>query len=113
MTGKPAAPLDHPARTPDRCIDARSVDRADRDLVALAIGIAAIIMFIGTGANVMPEVVRALQGVGLPPDRLLSNALLLNVASSSFAYQVVKQLEYGDSGNCTGTGGWCQMSEVR
>ena len=92
MTGKPAAPLDHPARTPDRCIDARSVDRADRDLVALAIGIAAIIMFIGTGANVMPEVVRALQGVGLPPDRLLSNALLLNVALVIFGLRRYRDL---------------------
>lgn len=71
---------------------APAVNRADRDLVALAIGVAAIIMFIGTGANIMPEVVRALQGAGLPPDRLLSNALLLNIALIIFGLRRYRDL---------------------
>ena len=72
---------------------ARTVSRADRDLMALAIGVAAIIMFIGTGANIMPDVVRALQGVGLPPDRLLSNALLLNIALIIFGLRRYRDLQ--------------------
>ncbi|MBC2650599.1 putative bifunctional diguanylate cyclase/phosphodiesterase [Novosphingobium aerophilum] len=77
----------------DQPVVARSVSRADRDLMALAIGVAAIIMFIGTGANVMPDVVQALQGVGLPPDRLLSNALLLNIALIIFGLRRYRDLQ--------------------
>ncbi len=69
-----------------------SVDRAERDVVVLGIGMAAIIMFVGTGSNIMPQVVRALQGIGLPPDRLLSNALLLNIALIIFGLRRYRDL---------------------
>lgn len=69
-----------------------SVDRAERDVVVLGIGMAAIIMFVGTGSNIMPQVVRSLQGIGLPPDRLLSNALLLNIALIIFGLRRYRDL---------------------
>lgn len=72
--------------------DAPRVNRADRDVLALGIGIAAIIMFVGTGGNVMPQVVHSLQGIGLPPDRLLSNALLLNIALIIFGLRRYRDL---------------------
>lgn len=78
----------HPADRPD----AASVDRAERDVVVLGIGMAAIIMFVGTGGNIMPQVVRSLQGIGLPPDRLLSNALLLNIALIIFGLRRYRDL---------------------
>ncbi|HEY6868445.1 MAG TPA: EAL domain-containing protein [Novosphingobium sp.] len=60
--------------------DASAPYRAERNLFAQAIGMAAVILFVGTGSQVMPQVIRSLQGIGLPPDQLLSNALLLNIA---------------------------------
>lgn len=66
--------------------------RADRDLFALAIGVAAIILFVGTGTHAMSAAVKALQGVGLPPDRLLSNALLLNIALIIFGLRRYRDL---------------------
>ena len=69
-----------------------SVNRAGRDVLALGIGMAAIIMFVGTGGNIMPQVVRSLAGVGLPPDRLLSNALLLNIALIIFGLRRYRDL---------------------
>ena len=69
-----------------------SVNRAGRDVMALGIGMAAIIMFVGTGGNIMPQVVRSLAGVGLPPDRLLSNALILNIALIIFGLRRYRDL---------------------
>ncbi|MFC3174810.1 putative bifunctional diguanylate cyclase/phosphodiesterase [Novosphingobium bradum] len=69
-----------------------SVNRAGRDVLALGIGMAAIIMFVGTGGNIMPQVVRSLAGVGLPPDRLLSNALILNIALIIFGLRRYRDL---------------------
>ncbi|HET9630046.1 MAG TPA: EAL domain-containing protein [Novosphingobium sp.] len=71
---------------------ADSVNRAGRDVLALGIGMAAIIMFVGTGGNLMPQVVRSLAGVGLPPDRLLSNALILNIALIIFGLRRYRDL---------------------
>jgi len=53
---------------------------------------AAIIMFIGTGGHIMPQVVRSLQGIGLPPDRVLSTALLLNIALIIFGLRRYRDL---------------------
>lgn len=79
-------------RQPAARIGHDSVNRASRDVLALGIGMAAIIMFVGTGGNIMPQVVRSLAGVGLPPDRLLSNALLLNIALIIFGLRRYRDL---------------------
>lgn len=52
----------------------------EHDPVGFAIAIAAIIMLVGTAGTVMPEIVRELTGHGGGPDRVLTNALLLNIA---------------------------------
>jgi len=65
----------------------RRGDGARRDLLALTVASAAIIMFVGTGASVVPGVVRAVAGFGLGPDRVLVNALLLNIALIIFGWR--------------------------
>ena len=67
--------------------DGVRVSKTGKDMLILGIAFAAIIMFVGTGGSVMPQVVRSLQGIGLPPDRLLSNALLLNIALIIFGWR--------------------------
>ena len=76
----------------DRKPKAGRVDKTGKDMLVLGIAFAAIIMFIGTGGSVMPQVVRSLQGIGLPPDRLLSNALLLNIALIIFGWRRYRDL---------------------
>ncbi|MFC4295064.1 putative bifunctional diguanylate cyclase/phosphodiesterase [Novosphingobium tardum] len=61
--------------------------RAERDIVALGIITAAIILFVGTGGTVLPQIVRAWIGTGAGPDRLLTNALLLNIALVIFGWR--------------------------
>ncbi|MGN6499341.1 MAG: putative bifunctional diguanylate cyclase/phosphodiesterase [Tsuneonella sp.] len=65
----------------------RAQSRAERDFVALGIAAAAIIMFLGTGGTVLPQIVRTAMGVGTAPDRMLVNALLLNVALIIFGWR--------------------------
>ena len=60
--------------------ESRTFGRAERDIVALGIGVAALIMFVGTGGSLMPKIVRAWLGTGSAPDVLLTNAVLLNIA---------------------------------
>jgi len=69
-----------------------ALGKARRDLLALGIAAAAILMFVGTGGTVLPAVVDALQGRGLGPDRLLTNALLLNIALVIFGWRRYRQL---------------------
>ena len=66
--------------------------RAERDLVALGIAIAAIILFVATGGTVLPKVVRSLLGEGSGPDNLLVNALLLNIALIIFGWRRYREL---------------------
>ncbi|MES2492275.1 MAG: EAL domain-containing protein [Pseudomonadota bacterium] len=68
------------------------VARADQDMLVLAIGFTAIVMFASTGGNIMPQVIRSLQGIGLPPDRLLSSAFLLNIALVIFGWRRCRDL---------------------
>ncbi|MEO1222218.1 MAG: diguanylate cyclase, partial [Pseudomonadota bacterium] len=66
---------------------------ADRDLVALGIAFAAIILFVATGGRVLPEAINALRGVGAMPDALLVNALLLNVVLIIFGWRRYRELQ--------------------
>jgi diguanylate cyclase (GGDEF)-like protein len=66
--------------------------RAERDVLTLGIAIAAIIMFVGTGGSVLPRVVQALAGNGLGPDKLLTNAMLLNIALIIFGWRRYREL---------------------
>ncbi|MBV1687624.1 EAL domain-containing protein [Novosphingobium sp. G106] len=49
-------------------------------------------MFVGTGGAVIPQVIRSLAGLGLGPDKALTNALLLNVALIIFGWRRYRQL---------------------
>ena len=65
----------------------RRVGKAQRDIVALGIAAAAIIMFVGAGGSVLPQVVRAWTVGAQAPDAMLVNALLLNVALIIFGWR--------------------------
>jgi diguanylate cyclase (GGDEF)-like protein len=67
-------------------------DGGGRDPFALAVAAAAIIMFVGTGSAVMPDIVRAFDGNGSGPDRVLVNALLLNIALIFFGWRHYRQM---------------------
>lgn len=68
------------------------LESADRDVVALGIALASIILFVGTGGSIMPKIVRAWAGVGPGPDVLLINAVLLNIALVIFGWRRYKDL---------------------
>lgn len=70
----------------------RKLGKAERDLVALGIATAAIIMFVGTGGSVLPKVVRSIIGTGAGPDQVLVNALLLNIALIIFGWRRYREL---------------------
>ena len=65
---------------------------ADRDIVALGIAAAAIIMFVGTGGVVLPAILRSLAGAGIGPEKALVNALLLNIALIIFGWRRYSEL---------------------
>ena len=79
-------------------VDGKSPERrqgmsnTERDVVALGIAAAAIILFVGTGGAVMPQIVRAWLGTGAAPDASLSNAVLLNSALLIFGWRRYKDL---------------------
>ena len=67
--------------------------KADRDIVTLGIAAAAIILFVGTGGSIMPKIVRSWMGTGAPPDMLLTNAVLLNIALLIFGWRRYADLQ--------------------
>ena len=60
---------------------------AQHDFVALGIVAAAIIMFVGTGGAVLPQILRSFYGEGSGADRTLTCALLLNIALVIFGWR--------------------------
>ena len=65
---------------------------AQKDLLAGAIVVAAIIMFVGTGASVLTDAINMLKGVGGGSDRTLSVMLILNVALILFGWRRYNEL---------------------
>jgi diguanylate cyclase (GGDEF)-like protein len=68
------------------------LEAAERDIIALGIAVAAIIMLIGTGGSVLPKAMHAIMGTGGRPDMILVNALLLNVALIIFGWRRYREL---------------------
>jgi diguanylate cyclase (GGDEF)-like protein len=66
--------------------------RAERDVLALGVAVAAIIMFVGTGSAVMPQVVRSWVGGAEGPNLILTNTLLLNIALVVFGWRRYREL---------------------
>jgi len=68
------------------------LQQAERDVVALGIAVAAIILLVGTGGSVLPQTVQALLGYGGQPDVVLANAFLLNIALVIFGWRRYREL---------------------
>ncbi|XUU59676.1 putative bifunctional diguanylate cyclase/phosphodiesterase [Erythrobacter sp. HA6-11] len=68
------------------------IRKAEQDLIALGIAIAAILLFVATGSKVMPSVMRSLFGNGSNPDNLLVTAMLLNIALIIFGWRRYREL---------------------
>jgi diguanylate cyclase (GGDEF)-like protein len=68
--------------------------KAERDVIALGIAIAAIVMFVGIAGPVMSQAVEAMfgDGGGRGPDNLLTSALLLNIALIIFGWRRYREL---------------------
>jgi diguanylate cyclase (GGDEF)-like protein len=76
----PAMPGAQPAAGPGTA-------RTERDVVALGIIVAAVILFVGTGSSVLPRIIRHLVSGEGSVDALLTNALLLNIALIIFGWR--------------------------
>jgi diguanylate cyclase (GGDEF)-like protein len=70
----------------------RAPTRAEPDIVALGIAFAALILFVGTGGTLFPQIVRSWMGDGPAPDNALASAMLLNVALLIFGWRRHTQL---------------------
>ena len=66
-----------------------SLGKAQRDIIALGIAVAAILLFVTTGGTLMPQIVRASLGNGPPPDPHLTTAVLLNIALLLFGITII------------------------
>ena len=66
--------------------------RANRDVMALGIAASSIILFVGTGGAILPQIVRSWAGVGDGPSVLLINAVLLNIALIIFGWRRYREL---------------------
>ena len=62
------------------------------DVVTLGIAAASILLFVATGGNVLPALVRFWRGIGAEPDAVLANALILNIAVILFGWSRYKAL---------------------
>lgn len=80
------------ARNDDAAQAAPRMGRAERDLVALGIAVTAILLFVGTGGMVLPQVIRSAMGMGAAPDPLLVSTLLLNIALVIFGWRRYAEL---------------------
>ena len=70
----------------------RAISRADSDLIALGIAIAAILLFVGTGGIVMPQIARSWLFGAQAPNQVLVTALLLNIALIVFGWRRYREL---------------------
>lgn len=72
--------------------------RANRDVMALGIAAGSIILFVGTGGTVVPQILRSWLGTGQGPSLFLVNAVLLNIALIIFSWrryrEMLGELEY-------------------
>ncbi|MDK4806643.1 MAG: EAL domain-containing protein [Novosphingobium aromaticivorans] len=66
--------------------------RAERDIVALGIIVAALILFVSSGATVLPRTLHHMLFGGAQADAILSNALLLNIALIIFGWRRYAEL---------------------
>ena len=70
----------------------KPLSATERDIIALGIATASIILLVGTGGSVMPQVMNVLTGTGGAPNVILVNALLLNIALIIFGWRRYREL---------------------
>lgn len=70
----------------------RRLGTAERDVVALGIVAASIILFVGIGDAALPALIRVFSGLGVGTDRVMINALLLNIALIIFSWRRYREL---------------------
>ncbi len=70
-----------------------TIVRADRDLVALGIAVAAILLFVGLGGSVLPSALSSVFSDGEAPDPSHASALLLNIALVIFGWRRYRELK--------------------
>lgn len=63
-----------------------------RDLVTQGVAAAAVILFVVTGTQVMPQVFQGMLGNGPGPDQVLATAMLLNIALILFGWRRLSAL---------------------
>jgi diguanylate cyclase (GGDEF)-like protein len=90
--GTPAGPSDEATTVLTDHEPDNPLETAERDVMALGISVAAIILLVGTGGSVVPQSLNALFGNGPRPDTLLVNALLLNIALIIFGWRRYREL---------------------
>ncbi|MBB6425988.1 bifunctional diguanylate cyclase/phosphodiesterase [Sphingopyxis sp. JAI128] len=76
-------------------VTSKQLDRSEgarREIIAGGIVVAAILLFVGTGSNVMRAIVQTLSGLGGGPDQALAAALVLNVALILFGWRRYEDL---------------------
>jgi len=73
--------------------DAKAIANADRDVVALGIAIAAILLFAGLGGRVVPQAFDAMINGARSPDESLVAALMLNIALIIFGWRRYRELQ--------------------
>ena len=72
-----------------------NIDRnngSSRDIIAGGIMVAAIILFVGTGGSVIPDVVQRFYGDGSMPNNVAATALILNIALIIFGWRRYREL---------------------
>ena len=77
----------------DKSKSARQLGNAERDIVALGIATAALILFVGTAGSLMPMILKSWFRGGEAPDILLINAVLLNIALVVFGWRRYRDLQ--------------------
>ena len=68
------------------------VGRAERDVIALGIAVAAIVLFVGIAGPVMSQAFDHMFGDAAAPDNILTTALLLNIALIIFGWRRYREL---------------------
>ena len=81
------------ASGPDSLHTGESLHAGDSGRVALGVALVAIAMFAITGGAIILDAVNALKGLGEAPNRLLINALLLNIALILLGWRLYRNMQ--------------------
>ena len=69
-------------------------ERINRDFVTQGVAVAAVILFLATAGQVLPQAMRGFLGLGAGPDHLLASATLLNIVLLLFGWRRLRALRH-------------------